>query len=310
MNSPSKRYKNPVDLRRIPWKTVLDDPEDERMTLCIAADCWIEDNPAIAYCCDTRAERGGVFHELVGSEDAWKIREIGRNIALVSGSETPADRLLAACDDVIKQFGRASAGDDSELFIDALLRDLEAQAAARKHSATNHWLQFEYGISLDHFTANHRQQFEPDMAREIWKRINHSDLETDLLICGFQDDIPVIVKLDRFGKAHWETNYSAIGSGSDIAYSFLSQHDWDDRPSLLQCAYYLLEAKTAAERNRHVGEYTYLHFMTSDGKRYELTEKVFDRLDQQINRRRNVKTQPFSMEMLEELTDDEPSPKD
>src|ERR1700733_14485365 len=49
----------------------------ESMTLCIAAECWNDDIPCIALCCDTRAERGGVFHELVGSDDVDKIREVG-----------------------------------------------------------------------------------------------------------------------------------------------------------------------------------------------------------------------------------------
>ena len=277
------------------------------MTLCIAADCWIGENPAIAYCCDTRAERGGVFHELVGSEDAWKIREIGKNIALVAGGETSAERLLALCDKTIASFGKLRGGDDSELLIDAFLRDLEGHAETRKKAILNHWLQFDYGMSYDQFVANHKQQLDPEQARDIWRRVRDTDLDSDILICGFQDDEPVIIKFDRFGKAHWETNYSAVGAGQDIAYAFLSQHDWDDKPSLLQCAYYLLEAKTAAERNRHVGEFTYLQFMTSDGKRYELADKLFDRLDQQVDRRRKVKTPAFSMEMLHELTDDSSS---
>jgi hypothetical protein len=278
--------------------------EEQPMTLCIAADCWINDKPALAYCCDTRAERGGVFHELVGSEDAWKIREIGRNIALVSGSETPADRLLALCDATIKGFGTITGGDDSELFVDAFLRDLEAHTETRKKAIVDHWVKFEYAFSIEDFIRDQRH-FDPDMVRQVWQRVRDTDLETDILICGFQDSNPVIVKLDRFGKAHWETNYSAIGSGSDIAYSFLSQHDWDEQPSLTQCAHYLLEAKTAAERNRHVGEYTYLQFLLPDGKRYELQSKTFDRLNDTVNRRRKYKALTFSMEMLEELKDDQ-----
>jgi hypothetical protein len=285
------------------YASLFDEGED--MTLCIAADCWIDDKPCLAYCCDTRAERGGVFHELAGSEDAWKIRVIGKNVGLVAGSETPADRLLALCDSTIRNFGKTQAGDNSELLIDALLRDLEGHAETRKKQIINHWLEFEFGMSYTKFLSDHKQQLDPEQAREIWRTIRDKDLETDLLICGYQDDDPVIVRLDRFGKAHWETNYSVIGAGSDIAISFLSQHDWDDTPSLIQCAYSLIEAKTAAERNRHVGEFTYLQFLLPDGKRYDLQEKVFDRLDSTVDRRRNYKAPAFSMDMLEEIKDDE-----
>jgi hypothetical protein len=289
---------------RKPYDSLLD--EGEYMTLCIAADCWINDKPALAYCCDTRAERGGIFHELVGSEDAWKIREIGKNIALVSGIETSADRLLAVCDKTIQEFGEAKAGDDSDILIDRLLRDLEGHAVTRKKAIIDHWLGFDYGISHSEFLRTHKEGLDAEQGRDIWKRIHATDLDTDLLICGFQDEEPVIVKFDRFGKAHWETNYSVVGSGADIALSFLCQHDWDDSPTLIQCAYYLLEAKTAAERNRHVGEFTRLHFMMSDGKRFQLKERVYDRLDRQVENRRKVKTSPFSMDMLEELTGDPP----
>jgi hypothetical protein len=63
------------------------------MTLCIAAECWSGETPCIAMLTDTRSETGGIVHELVGSEDADKIRTIGPVTALISGIPTDGDEL-------------------------------------------------------------------------------------------------------------------------------------------------------------------------------------------------------------------------
>jgi hypothetical protein len=86
-------------------RTILgpdDETNKESMTLCIAAECWEGETPYIAMCCDARAERGGVFQELVGSEDVDKMRGIGPVTALLSGDETDADELLTQCESAIR----------------------------------------------------------------------------------------------------------------------------------------------------------------------------------------------------------------
>jgi len=276
------------------------------MTLCIAADCWLGEKQCLVFCCDTRAERGGTFHELIGSNDAWKIREIGSNVALLSGSETPADDLLALCDKTIQEFGKRSVGEsDIDLAVSEFRRKLEGFALERKKRIVDHWLRFNFTMTRDEFIANHKTQLDPVKTREIWKGIEFLDLGADIIICGFQDGESVIVRLDRYGKSHWETNYSAVGAGADIAFSFLCQRDWDERPSLMQGAYYLMEAKRAAEANRHVGEMTILQFMMPDGKRFYLTKKAQGDLDRRIIRQRKTKPIEFSESMLEPVDEEE-----
>lgn len=275
------------------------------MTLCIAAEGWIDNERCIVFCCDTRAERGGIFHELVGSDDAWKIRVIGKNIALLSGAETPADRLLALCDKTISDFGTQPAGDDSELFVDRFMRDLESHAGKRKQDLVEQWVQFNLAMPFDEFRKTHREQLHPEHAKELWRRIQDIDLEADILLCGFQDDLPAIVKLNRYGKAHWENNYAAVGAGADIAYSFLALRDWDTDPTAMQCAYYLMEAKIAAEQNRHVGPQTRIQLITSDRRRFSFKEQTFDDLRDKILEQWKVPELSFSFDMLEEASSTE-----
>jgi 20S proteasome alpha/beta subunit len=238
-------------------ETTTSEPE-EAMTLCIAAECWHEEKPCIAMCCDTRAERGGLFHELVGSDDVEKIRQIGPFTALLSGSETAADELLTLCNRPIRNFSRtpASPAESDEVITD-FLKQLRQRAAERKKDLIDHHLRMSLGLSFEEFLNTHRNKLHDVHARDIWNQIEHIDLETDLLICGFSGDEAVVIRLDRFGKTHWETNYSVVGIGSDIALAFLCQRDWNEgegkRLQLMDCLFRIYEAKKAAEKNRHVG---------------------------------------------------------
>lgn len=178
------------------------------MTLCIAAEARFEGKPCIAMLCDTRAERGGVFQELVGSEDVEKIRNIGPVTALLSGDETSADELLTLCEEPIRLFGATPSTGDSDIAVETFLSGLRDSAAARKKALVDHHLRMTIAMSYNEFVKRHREEFKESHGRDIWDQIVNLDLSTDLIICGFSGDEPVIVRLDRYGKTHWETNYS------------------------------------------------------------------------------------------------------
>jgi len=254
--------------------------KDESMTLCIAAECWDGKTPCIAMLTDTRSERGGVFQELVGSEDADKIRTIGPVTALISGIPTDGDELLTLCEDAIRAFSVRVPVDESDIAITKFLSDLRAAAVARKKVIVDHHLDMTINMSFDDFVKRHRSEFHESHSRDIWDQIHHTvDLGADLLLCGFSGDESLIVRLDKFGKTHWEDNYSAIGIGSDIAQAFLCQRDWYDTEKeslqLLDCLYRLFEAKRAAEKNRHVGESTAFEILMPGGERKDITDECF-----------------------------------
>jgi len=284
------------------------------MTLCIAGECWIEDSPCVAMCCDTRAERGGIFQELMGSEDVWKMRDIGPCTALLSGSETAADELLTLCEKPVRNFSATPATDESDAAITDFLKELRNVAAERKKVLIDHHLRMNFGLTFNEFLDKHRDKMAEFQGRDIWNQINHIDLDADVIICAVSNDEPVIIRLDRLGKAHWETNYSVIGTGADIALSFLCQRDWsgdeeligeNGRLQLMDCLYRLYEAKRAAQANRHVGLSTAFQILLEDGQRLDITKGTFDKFKQLYEERLKLPKLLFSRDMLESTDEDE-----
>jgi hypothetical protein len=262
---------------------------EESMTLCIAAECWLGNMPCIVSCCDSRAERGGVFQELVGSEDVNKFREMGPVTALLSGDETAADVLVTKCEEAIKKFSAAPVDPDSDLAITQYLLDLQKVAELRKAEIVDHHLSMTLRMSYVDFVKQHRGDFHESHSREIWNEIKHIDLGTDVILCGFSGPDHAIVRLDRYGKTHWENNYSVVGVGADIALAFLCQRDWyeedSERLELINCLYRVYEAKVAAQKNRHVGETTAFEILMPGAHRFDVTDSCFKDLKDRYYRR-------------------------
>lgn len=281
------------------------------MTLCIAGECEHAGKPAIVLCCDWRAQRGTEFKELVGSDDVNKIREIAESTsALLAGSETEADRLLTACDPAILKFCATPVNLDSDIVITDLLRGLEKAAEDRKAEIIKHHVRMAQGIEYDELRKTPKDCLS-DLDDEILHSIRGLTLGADVIIATFSDEA-MIIRLDRYGKAHWETNYSVIGEGSDIALAFLCQQPWDfggssDPPtvgwvkalSLMQCLYRVYEAKKAAEKNRSVGESTAFSVLIKDVGRFEISDECRDILYDRFEKKTRVPTIEFEPSYLE-----------
>lgn len=114
----------------------------------------------------------------------------------------------------------------------------------------------------------------------------------DLIICAVVGE-PIIVTLDRWGRVHWDTNYSAIGEGSDVARAMLCLQPSDGRGErgnagqfesvpLPSCLYRVYETKEAAHiaNPTSVGEATQFEILLAGGKRYSISAegvKYFDK---------------------------------
>lgn len=274
-------------------KEYSENPQATRMTLCIAAECWHGETPCIVSCCDTRAERGGVFQELVGSEDVDKLRDFGSITGLLSGDPTAADRLMSLCEQTIETFaGCTVPADDFDIEVTKYLKGLEMAAESRKGEIVDHHLGMTLRMPFQDFVKNHKAALTETHGREIWNEIKLIDLGTDVIFGGFMgrdDPEPVLVRLDRYGKAHWEDNYSVVGIGADIALAFLCQRDWykedNSRLQLIDCLYRVYEAKAAAQKNRHVGESTAFEILMPIGKRYDVTDECFKELKRRFSLR-------------------------
>lgn len=287
-----------------------DDPDcplgEESVTLCIGAECKHENKWAVVNCADTRQEKGGVFQELVGSEDAGKIAKIGPADklfhVLLSGSPTKAIDLMAACRAAVSELIASPGGQDADLEITQYLQSIRHIAAAKKKLIIDHYLQMNLGVSLQEFLDTGSKRFLPDHYNQLWGEIRNLDRGADLIFSGFHGSgageiESILVRLDRVGETHWERGYSVIGVGMDIALAFLCQRDYDlENMPLMECLFRVAEAKKSAERNRHVGTQTMILIAIQGAGRFRLSADGWEAMKASLAARKAV---PFDVKFIE-----------
>jgi hypothetical protein len=275
-----------------------DSEEDgEPVTLCIAAQCEFQDSPAAVLCFDWRAQTGDPAHLLVGTEDNYKLREIGAASVLLAGRPTMAIELLTKCSDALRKLMDAAGGSpapEDDLLVSELLQELREKARERKGQIVRDHVGMTLGLSFEEFKA-----MSPDSFHETWSEIKSLNLGADLLIVCPGSSEPIIIRLDRWGQTHWENNYSAIGEGSQIARAMLCLQPWDSLgwpngagprlPSLKQCLYRVYEAKRAAHMAdpSSVGEKTGCQVLTR-GEKFTISQDVLESLDGAFNLKHRV----------------------
>jgi hypothetical protein len=252
------------------------------MTLCIAAECECDGLPTILMCADWRAQTGNTGGPLIGTEDTYKIMDLGAMSVLISGRPSDARQLIVACKDAVRRFGENSSGQDSDLVISDFQRDLRKAAANRKKEIVEDYVDMTLGMSYAEFRQTRTEHWHESHV-EVFERIKRLDLGTDLIFCGFCSSVPVIIRLDRFGYTPWETNYSVIGEGAEIARAILCLQPWSkggcagyvgeiEPMPLDYCFFRLYEAKTVAHvaNPSVVGSATAFEALVSGKGRYSL----------------------------------------
>jgi hypothetical protein len=225
---------------------------------------------------------------------------------MLAGSETKADELLTACDEVIRKFSETPEDINSDLEITRFLENLRKVARARKREILEHYVGMTLGISYEDFLNTAQRRFTEAQYVDELERIRHLGLGAEVIICGFHGDEPLTVKLDADGEAHWETNYSVIGDGADIALAFLAQRDYDPEMPLMECMLRVYEAKRAAEVNRHVGKLTSFEVLVQARKRFDISDTCFKLLKRTVRKRHALPKVEFKGEYLE-ILEDEPA---
>jgi 20S proteasome alpha/beta subunit len=262
------------------------------LTLCIAAECDLDGEPALLFCCDAR-EQTGSAGLLIGTDNSNKVRTVGDAIVLLAGIPTMADELIMNCVEAIEAFAKHSDQTDSDISITAFFEKLRSIARKRKTAIIAHHVEMRTGITFADFRLLQRGNF-----LEVWHEVDELTLGADLLIGCFADE-PMIIRFDRFGMPHWEENYSAIGEGAAIARAFLCLQPWDDMgwfggtgggiPSLAHCLFRAYEAKTAAHHAmpHSVGKATVINVKTRT-KRYRINEATLESLEEAFQMKHRV----------------------
>jgi hypothetical protein len=236
------------------------------MTLCIAAECYDGKHPAIVLCRDWQAQKGTTT-----SDDAYKQRDIDEGNRscriLIAGSPTRADHLLLACDPAIREFMRKSDLKDTDIDTDRLIQDLKTATKLIRREYVNSWVAATLNMEFEDFCRVGRTQFHESHYHDIWETIKQYDIGAELLITLFDaEGISVIVRTDGLGEVHFESDYSMIGTGGDLARAVLCQVEYDPaKMDVGDCIYEVLRAKFSAERSREVGSDTTI-LVTSKGK--------------------------------------------
>jgi len=273
----------------------------EPVTLCIAAECTHGD-PAIVLCCDWRAQTGSEGSLLIGTEDVYKIREFGEDMAvMIAGNPSDAHELLTACKGAIQRFGEVEIKpEDVDIAVAAFQSELRTAAAKRKEEIINTFLLNSIGMTRNEFIKTRDSDFT-DVHRDLWAQVRQLNLGADLLICGFCADTSVIIRLDRFGRTPWETNYATTGEGSDAARIMLSLQPWDWIGStyrigpfypvkLSDCIFRVYEAKTVAHRVHpsSVGEVSAIQVLIRGRGRHGVDHAFFNAMVDQFHSKHSV----------------------
>jgi Proteasome subunit len=236
--------------------------EEEDMTLCIAAECNDKSHPAIVLCRDWQAQKGSTT-----SDDAYKQRDVDECRVLISGSPTRADHLLLACEPAIREFLKKDNPKNTDIDTDKLIQDLRAATKNIRKEYVNSWVAATLNMEFEEFCRVSRAQFHESHYHDIWETIKRYDIGAELLITLFDaEGVSVIIRTDGIGEVHYESDYSVIGTGGDLARTVLCQVDYDPaKMSVGDCIYEVLRAKYSAERSREVGSDTTV-LVTSKGK--------------------------------------------
>jgi hypothetical protein len=162
------------------------------------------------------------------------------------------------------------------------------------------------GISYEDFLKTAKRRFSEAQCVDELENIRQLGLGAEVIICGFHGDEPLTVKLDADGELHWETNYSVIGDGADIALAFLAQREYDTEMPLMECLLRVYEAKRAAEVNRHVGKLTTFEVLVQGRKRFDISDTCFKLLKRTVEKRHALPKLGFKGKYLE-ILEDEPA---
>lgn len=284
------------------------------MTLCIAAECEWEAKPAIAMVCDWRAQTGDISqpHGLIGSEDVYKLREFGPVTVMLAGNHSLANELYLACRPVIREFIDIAPKDPNsfDLVINSLQHKLRVVAAEKKIERVQTFVPMRAGMPFDDF-----KKLSTSEHADVWNDIRNLNLGADLLIVYVAPppvNERIVVRLDRWGNVHWETNYGTIGDGSEVARAFLCLQEWEqsgpqtetthhnvESVPLKECLYRIFEAKQAAHfaNPSSVGESSTFQVITAS-ERISISGAFHRAMEAAFNKKHQVP------KLIEEDTDE------
>lgn len=217
------------------------------MTLCIAGVCRHDGLPAVVIVADTQGT-----DNLAKSYDTYKVAELRDLHTAVAFCDlrSAAIELTIELKPIV---ARHLSPDSDDRAVTALMADIRTHTAEKSKALAHDHMLRTYGSTPTEFYGWAKK-------REL-AEIRALSLRCELLLCHASKSTASIIWVGDKGQCSWQDQYVGIGSGWALARAFLSQEDWDEDRTLMDCARRLLAAKIFAERDAYVGQKTTIHFV-------------------------------------------------
>jgi hypothetical protein len=225
------------------------------MTVCIAAACGHEDEPRIVLCHDWQQEIEGLGssetrNKMDWVKDGWPVLE--------------AD-LLNRAESLIRIYVDHLANVD--LTEENVFSEMKVPAQQFKGILADDYIRQLLGIDYNYFLQYGKERFPADFFREKMNEVSQITLGASLIIAGFvpckkigpysqglSSTICVVEdSLRHNDTVRIETDFAAIGSGSDAAIAAMFHRGQHWERNLMYTIYSVFEAKRYAEGVPGVG---------------------------------------------------------
>jgi hypothetical protein len=217
------------------------------MTLCIAAACVNNGEPAIVLCADTLASTS-----TSSSETQYKRVDIGPYTALFSGTISEAREMLSFYTDYLSTNplpGTPSAAARAE--------HLRVACRRFKHNKIDHLVNCRAGLSYVEFLKQ-GDKMEQSWRQRIIKEIEDLSITEELLIAsiapGLTSDKHAFIFRQRLEKIEVHENFACVGEGAEAAEQSLHRRGQVEIISLGKTLYNVYEARRMAELAPSVGK--------------------------------------------------------
>lgn len=242
------------------------------MTVCIAGVCCHDEKPAMVLIADSQ----GTYGNALKSNDANKIRNVGRFRILISDNPTSADELITLISPTLIAFDKGPQDFDShDVRVSSLMAELRQFVRQRKRAIVEHHIGLTFSSSLDEFRVDAQKWLSEREHKEAWDEIRRLDLGCSLII-GHVSEAPTLIGISPEGHVSLHDHYCVTGSGMDAALALLVQTSYEDLDSVFDCLVHLHLAKSMAEKNAFVGDESTIEILTNSSSPLVLTDEGWD----------------------------------
>jgi len=203
-----------------------------RMTLCIAAPCFIRDDAGetqsrIVYGWDAREET-----EFTGGDVAFKVEPVKSLLALQAGEGSAPEDFLATC---------RSCLPEKLNFVQAF-DQLNAAVGMHKQKLCQRRAQEKFGIDYERVLTKGEQELPADTRERFFYDLEKLDPGYEVIIFGYSGLLPLVFVVDRYDVRTCSQTFATIGSGAYIAETVLYQRQQQFGNNLDYTLYSVYEA--------------------------------------------------------------------